>query len=99
MLKTQTPDTIDSIIAENAWLHQRLDMQQTIQAGTNAEILRLNEANNSLRRIVTYFLMQHDGSYRILHKTLIAGERFVGAMGLEIDPITNDWLISITDKE
>jgi len=95
VIKKQTPDTVDDIVAENAWLHQMADMQRIIQAGTNAELLRLNDTNNSLRRIIAYILMQHDNSYRIMHKTLIAGEGVVGDMGLEIDTITNDWIISL----
>jgi hypothetical protein len=88
-------NSIDEIVAENAALHQRLDMQKIIQTGVGAEIMRLNEVNQSLRRIIAYILLQNNNNYRILHKTLLTDEKYVADLNLEVDTLTNDWLLSL----
>ena len=95
----KTESTIDEIIAENALLHQRLAMQKIINSGVAKELLSLHEVNSSLRRIIAYILLQNDGMYRVQHKTLVAGDRYVGDLNMDVDSITGDWVLSIKQEQ
>ena len=93
--ETDFAEQINDIVAENAMLHQSLDIQRMIQAGVNSELLKLKDINTNLRRIIMYILAQNNGSYTIQYKTLIATSHHAYEIGMEVDALTNNWLLTL----
>ena len=95
--ETEFTKQADAIIAENAGLHQTIDIQRIIQAGVNTELMEQRRINHNLRVIIAYIVAKEGGTYRLPHKVLVAHDQTVAEIDISIEPQTNDWVLKLKE--